>query len=157
MIAVSLDPVFIKLCVEADDEAVLDPVGRCAQVSARPHRLGQDRLLTVGRSSEVLHLLPLGNSHGFCRFQQFPRGVLVKAGLLGIDDLFGTDLFGLKKLLSIFTGGSTFAQVGPIDFHNDLLSVPSSSIKDSMAFALEKGPALYWPYLLTFMGTRRTS
>ena len=127
MIAVSLHPVFVKLGVEADDEAVLDPVGRCAQVAARPHRLGQDRLLTVGSSSEVLHLLSLGNSHGFCCFQQFPGGVLVKAGLLGIDDLFGTDLFGLKKLLSIFTGGSTFAKVSPIDFHNDLLSVPGFS------------------------------
>lgn len=123
MIDDSLHPVFIQIGVEADDEAVLDPIGRCAQVAARPHRLLQDRLLIVGRGVKVLDLLPLGNGHVLCSFQQCPGGILVKAGLLGIDDFLGTDVLGLKKLLSIFTGGSTFPQVGPVDFHNSLLSV----------------------------------
>jgi hypothetical protein len=82
----------------------------------------QDSLLVVGGGGKVLHFLPLGDGYGFCRFQQFPGSLLVKAGLLGIDDLFGRDLFGLKKLLSIFTGGSTFAQISPVDLHSCFLS-----------------------------------
>jgi len=50
-----------------------------------------------------------------------PGGSFIDPGLLGIDNFSGTDLFALKKLLSVFTGRSTLAQVCPINFHAILL------------------------------------
>jgi hypothetical protein len=122
LIVGSLHPVVIQLCVETDDYAILDPVGWGAQVAARPHGLLQDFLLLLRHCGKVLYLLPLGDSYGLGCSQQFPGGLFVKAGLLGVDDFLGGNLSGLKKLLSIFTGGSALAQVGPVDLHSFFLS-----------------------------------
>ena len=123
LIVGSLYPFVIQISVETDDNAVLDPVGRCAQIATRSHRLLQDVLLLIGHGGKVLDLLPLGNSYGLGCFQQFPGGLLVKLGLLGVDDFLGDNLSGLKKLLSIFAGGSALAQVSPVDFHSCVLSL----------------------------------
>ena len=117
----SLQPVFVKSGIEADDEAVLDPVGRGTQIAARPHRLLQDGVPAVGRRDQVQHLLALGDANAAGRLQQLPGGIAVKTDGLRVDNFSDIQLFFLKKLLSIFAGRSAFTQIGPVDRHLCLL------------------------------------
>ena len=70
---------------------------------------------------EALHLLALGDGDRTGTLQQLPGGRFINPGLLGVDNFSGSDFFSLKKLLSVFTGRSTLAQVCPINFHIILL------------------------------------
>lgn len=139
LITGSLHPFFIKLVIEADDEAVLDSVGRGTQIAARPHRLLQDGFLAVSRRDKAQHLLALGNANGTGRLQQLPGRIPIKSGCLRIDNFIGPYLSFLKKLLSIFTGRSAFTQIGPVDLHACLLFI-CSYLEEEKVYPFAKKP-----------------
>ncbi|PLX73448.1 MAG: hypothetical protein C0615_10935, partial [Desulfuromonas sp.] len=77
--------------------------------------------MRVGDITKGLEPFPPGDGDRFRRFQQAPRRLLVDLLLARIDDLADLDILRPKKLLGIFTRGSSLTQVGPIDFHALLL------------------------------------
>ena len=117
------DPVGVEIGVEADNELILDPISRGAQVAAGPHHLLQERFF-VGRDRfKALKLFPFGDRDRLGLLQQPPGFIRTNPGGTRINNLFRCNLFLLKKLLSIFTGRSPLAQVCPIDLHACLLCV----------------------------------
>lgn len=115
------DPVGVKLGVEADDELVFDPIGRRAQIATGADHLLQNRFFLGRDLLKALKLFPLGDGHRPGLLQQQPGRVSINPGRACIDNFCAGNLFFLKKLLSIVTGCSTFAQVCPIDLHACLL------------------------------------
>ena len=81
---------------------------------------------------EVLHLFALGDGDRTGILEQLPGRRLVDFGLLGVNNFCRTYLFVLKKLLSVFTGRSTLAQVCPVNFHVCLLVVMCSGHQNTI-------------------------
>ena len=121
-------PLLIQIRIITDDVMRADAERRCAQISARPHHLLQDRVPIIFGGIECLILHPPGDRHRFSRFQHRPGLVGIDPIFARVDDFRRDGFFRLKKLLSIGAARSTFTQVSPIDLHNHLLSVHHVSV-----------------------------
>jgi len=98
-----LQPVGIKLRVEADHKRIPRSIGRGTQVAAGADRLFQNLILFAGDALEPLKFLPLGDGDAAGLFEQIPGSAIIEALGARIDNLYRFNLRDPKKLLGIFT------------------------------------------------------
>jgi hypothetical protein len=115
------DPILVEIVVETDDKVVADTVGRCPQVTAGSHHTFQHLFFLCVNRLKTLNFLAFGYRDRRCTFQQLPCLISINLLFARINNFSCFNFDVLKKLLSIFAGGSPLAQIGPINLHGVLL------------------------------------
>jgi hypothetical protein len=116
-----IDELFIHVYIKADIKIVPDAQGRSPQIAGPAQRIFQKVFPVLFGRRINFCFFPFGYTDVFCIFQKIPASLFFYGFLPRVSRVFYFNIIFVKNLLSLFTGSSSFTQISPVNFHDNLL------------------------------------